>query len=104
LVELLKENISGVFDPYPQKPHLLPNVFRVTEEDKRLPYVSVKNALVGLEEPENSDDLAQKVILKLNLWESSVKVKLKLILKGLLQPYAKRSKITDFNKIKNLAD
>lgn len=59
LVELSRENISEVYDPYPIKTHFLPSITRSIDDANKLPFVNVKKALVGLEEPENSEDLAQ---------------------------------------------
>lgn len=65
-VELRKENISIEYDPYPQQTHFLPmehtNLFEIFDE--RIKFVSVKDALVDLDEPETSDDLAQKSFSK----------------------------------------
>jgi DNA (cytosine-5)-methyltransferase 1 len=60
LIELSREDISELYDPYPKKTHLLPSALQRGEEDNKLPFVSVKKALIGLEEPEYSEDLAQQ--------------------------------------------
>jgi DNA (cytosine-5)-methyltransferase 1 len=60
LVELSKESISDVYDPYPKKTHFLPGLIQNIDDHNKLPFVSVKKALIGLPEPEESEDLAQK--------------------------------------------
>ncbi len=57
LKELSKDNPSPEYDPYPPKTHFLPNETPITGLRQ---YVTVKNAFVGLKEPENSHDLSQQ--------------------------------------------
>lgn len=66
LNELSKEDISKTFDPYPIQTHFLPkepnNLFDIFDNRKK--FVSVEEALMGLAEPEFSDDLAQQSFSK----------------------------------------
>src|SRR5699024_4708323 len=69
-IELSKENISKTFDPYPIQTHFLPmepnNLFEIFDNRKK--FVSVKEALVDLDEPDLSDDLAQQSFSKAKLY------------------------------------
>lgn len=56
---LSQENINEEYDPYPIKTHFLPGEMD-TVLDEREKFVTVKDALVGLKEPEESSDLAQQ--------------------------------------------
>lgn len=62
--QLSRKEINEVYDPYPKRTHYLPNqsadIFTLNNEENLHKYVSVKRALIGLEEPENSSDLAQQ--------------------------------------------
>lgn len=57
LSELSKKTLSETYTPYPHVTHYLPGEI---ETDNLLQYVTVKDALVGLEEPENSSDLSHQ--------------------------------------------
>ncbi|MDO4544849.1 MAG: DNA (cytosine-5-)-methyltransferase [Bacillota bacterium] len=57
LKELSKEELPLEYTPYPQKTHYLRNEVETNELKK---YVTVKDALVGLEEPENSRDASHQ--------------------------------------------
>ena len=57
LFELKKEIIESQYDPYPVKTHYLPNG---VSKANLLPYVTVEEAFVGLKEPEDSEDIAQR--------------------------------------------
>src|SRR5690625_112729 len=59
LLELSSEIISEQFDPYPIETHFLRDEI-VTVLDKRHKFVSVKEALANLKEPNKSFDLAQQ--------------------------------------------
>lgn len=54
LNQLMKDIISEQYDPYPTPTHSLINTKRL------LPFVTSKDAFVGLEEPEKSKDLSQQ--------------------------------------------
>lgn len=56
LHEFSQDNISEAYDPYPTKTHSLNEELK----DSLLKYVSVGEALIGLLEPEHSQDLSQK--------------------------------------------
>lgn len=55
--ELAKRNISTEYDPYPQPTHYLPGE---KVSNKKQQYVTVREALIGLEEPEKSADICQQ--------------------------------------------
>lgn len=57
LEELSREDIDEQYDPYPIATHYLAGK---DKKEKQLPFVNVRDALIGLEEPEFSDDLSQK--------------------------------------------
>lgn len=59
LTELSREIINEQFDPYPIETHFLPDEM-VTVLDERKKFVSVKEALANLKEPDQTDDLAQQ--------------------------------------------
>jgi DNA (cytosine-5)-methyltransferase 1 len=56
LFELTKEKISPLYDPYPLKTHSLSG----NSEGDLCPFVTTKDAMVGLEEPESTTDKNQK--------------------------------------------
>lgn len=55
LTMLSKAVIPEEYDPYPQKTHRYSS-----EGDELMPVVTCRDAFVGLQEPEHSDDIAQK--------------------------------------------
>lgn len=57
LKELSKEELSAEYTPYPKITHYLPDQTPSEELEK---FVTVKDALVGLEEPEMSKDISQQ--------------------------------------------
>ena len=57
LQELSNEIISKEYDPYPSPTHYLD---KKNKNDKLQPFVSVKQAFVGLKEPEVSNDISQQ--------------------------------------------
>lgn len=59
LIELTKANISDEFDPYPRITHYKNQFEKLTHPDLQ-PQVTVKEALIDLKEPEESDDLSQR--------------------------------------------
>lgn len=68
LEELTQNIISKEYDPYPEKTHAY------TVKDETLyPFVTVREALSGLLEPELTDDPSQKNTQKLSLWVNTVK-------------------------------
>lgn len=58
-IEALTSNtIPDKYNPYPQKTHFLPNNTSDLANLKK--FVSVRNSFIGLDEPEDSTDMAQK--------------------------------------------
>lgn len=55
--ELKKKKISSLYDPYPIKTHWIPGEEGAENE---LKYVTVKEAFVGLDEPEKAKDICQQ--------------------------------------------
>lgn len=55
--ELKKKNISHEYNPYPTPTHWIPGE---RPSDNRVKYVSVKEAFIGLEEPEKAQDICQQ--------------------------------------------
>lgn len=59
--ELSKDRINNIYDPYPKETHYLPNA---QPEFFKTEFVSVRKALQGLGEPEDSDDPAHQAYSK----------------------------------------
>ena len=59
LIELTKANISDEFDPYPQITHYKNEFEKLTNPGLQA-QVTVKEALIDLKEPDESDDLSQR--------------------------------------------
>ena len=63
--ELSRKIISSEYDPYPQITHSQPcQQFSFFNDTDILPYVSLRDAFIGLEEPNISKDLSQKAYSK----------------------------------------
>lgn len=70
LVELSKEELSMKYTPYPVITHYLPNEI---PEENLVKFVTVKDALGDLVEPEKSNDLSHQNIQRQSIWESIAK-------------------------------
>lgn len=82
LIELSNEIISETFDPYPIETHFLPGEY-VTVIDKRKNFVSVRDALIDLKEPEESKDLAQQSYSKAKFYGKHCQGQIEVNLDGL---------------------
>lgn len=72
---LLSDKIPSGYDPYPPPTH----AFTVAGETL-YPFVTCAEALIGLEEPIDTDELSQNDIQKQNTWVNIVKGNRKLSL------------------------
>lgn len=59
LIELQKDNLSDLYNPYPNPTHSF-----TVEGDKLKPFVQLKDVFNHLDEPEDTDDLSQKFFSK----------------------------------------
>lgn len=82
LNELSNEMIDETFDPYPIETHFLPGEY-VTVIDKRKKFVSVRDALIDLKEPEKSEDLAQQSFSKAKFYGKHCQGQIEVNLDGL---------------------
>ncbi|MFI3141874.1 MAG: DNA (cytosine-5-)-methyltransferase [Clostridia bacterium] len=60
IVQLTKNIIPQEYNPFPQRTHLYTPITPFDKSEALMPFVTVKDCFLGLEEPEFSKDLAQK--------------------------------------------
>lgn len=82
LEQLSKEIIDEKYDPYPIETHYLPGEY-VTVIDERKKFVSVRDALVNLKEPEESDDLSQQSYSKAKFYGKHCQGQIEVDLDGI---------------------
>lgn len=82
LGELSQEIINEEYDPYPIETHFLPGEM-VTVIDDREKFVTVRDALVNLEEPNRSDDLAQQSYSKAKFYGKHCQGQIEVNLEGI---------------------
>lgn len=79
---LSREIIDSKYDPYPRETHYLPNEM-VNVLDERQKYVSVKEALIDLKEPNESKDLSQQAYSKARFYGKHCQGQTEIDLDGL---------------------
>lgn len=82
LEKLSQDSICDRYDPYPVETHFLPNEL-VTVKDKRKKFVTVRDAFIGLKEPEDSEDLAQKSYSKAKFYGKHCQGQIEVDLDGI---------------------